>query len=147
MRGKPVLGGPAGAVCTSEYFAHPVAIQIHPKVEVLFGFRTYELSWVGSRTEDHGISERCAKLALAEAWHGVKVTLDSGTMSAHCSSHAGEWLSYKNGVQIRNLVAALFWDYWNREGFTFEARAAALTESGYPCTKRQLERFAVDHGL
>ena len=60
-------------------------------MEVLFGFRTYELSWVGSRTEDHGISERCAKLALAEAWHGVKVTLDSVTIPGwQAAEQAGE---------------------------------------------------------
>jgi hypothetical protein len=147
LRGNPVIGGLDEAMICAEHFTHPVAIQIRPKVEVLTGLQVRELNWEASRPEEHGISERCAKVALAEAWHGVKATLDLGTMEVHISSRIGEWVAHKNGVRMRNLITALFWDQWNRQGLAIEERVIALADSGFPCTRRQLEKFVADHGL
>jgi hypothetical protein len=147
LRGNPVRGGPPKPAITSEHFTHAVAIQLAPNVEVLTGFQVREMKWVISKPEEHGISTRCAKVALAEAWHGVKATLDLGTMTGHISSRIDGWLAHKKGVRIRNLITALFWDHWNREGFTIEDRIAALADSGFPCTRRQLEKFVADHGF
>ena len=147
LRGNPVLGGLEKTAISAEHFTFPVVIQIAPTVEILTGFQVRELNWEASRPEEHGISERCAKVALAEAWHGVNATLDLGTMEVHISSRTGEWSAHKNGVRIRNLTTALFWDKWNREELTIEERVAALTDSGFPCTRRQLEKFVADHAL
>ena len=147
IRVSPVLGGPPEALFNNYFFAHPVAIQFSPTVEVLTGFEVRDGTWVTTRSEDFGISERCAKVALAEAWHAVKVTVDSGTMSGHISSRLDAWLAYKNGVRMRNLITALFWDHWNREVFTSGDRIAALASAGIQCTQRQLEKFATEHGF
>jgi hypothetical protein len=147
LRGNSVLGGLDKTAISSEHFTWPVAIQIAPTIEVLTGFQVRELNWEASRPEEHGISERCAKAALSEAWHGVKATLDLGTMEVHISSRTVEWGAHKNGVRIRNLITALFWDRWNRDGLAIEARVAVLTDSGFPCTRRQLEKFVGDRGL
>ena len=91
-------------------------------------------------------SEMCIR-DRAEAWHAVKVTVDSGTMSGHISSRLDAWMAYKNGVRLRNLVTALFWDYWNREGFTWGDRITALASAGIQCTRRQIEKFATENGF
>jgi len=125
----------------------PVAIQFAPTVEVLTGLQIREMRLQASKPQDHGISERCAKVALAEAWHGVKATMDLGSFAFHISSRVDEWSAHKKGTRIRNLIIALLWDEWKREGRTIEDLAEMLTNSGYPSTKRQIERFSADHGL
>lgn len=147
LRGRNVIGSNADAILSSEFFSFPVVIRLSPVIEVLTGFVNRDLSWTGSRPEDHGISAKCAKLALAEVWHAVKATLDLGTMSMHVSSKVADWVNNKNGVRMRNLVCALCWEIWNEEGIDLPARATRLNENGYICTVRQLERFMNEHGL
>ena len=147
LRGPNVIGGSPEAVVSSEFFSFPVAIVLAPKVEVMTGFVNRDLTWAQKRPEDHGISEKCAKIALAEAWHAVRVTLDLGTMSLHVSSKIADWAKNKNGVRMRHLVSALRWDSWNAGKLTVGERARLLNDSGYPCSERQLERFMNDHGL
>src|SRR6056297_1074600 len=81
LRGANVIGAPPEATISSEYFSFPVAIELTPEIKVLTGYVNRDLSWVPSQPESHNISEKCAKIALAEAWHAVKVTMDLGTMS------------------------------------------------------------------
>ena len=147
LRGPDALGGPPEAVVSSAFFSFPVAIELSTEEQVLTGYTTRDLSFTCTRPEDHGISTRCARIALAEAWHAVGVTLDPATMSAHASCRLDEWVAHKNGVRIRNLAAALAWDRWNLEGLDLEARVARLDACGYRCTVRQLARFMDDHGL
>lgn len=147
LRGKDVLGGPDEALFHCEHVTMPVAIQLAPKVEVLTGLKFCDIKFRASKPEDHGVPERCAKVALAEAWHGVHAILDLGTFAVHISSRMDDWTAHKKGTRIRNLILALLWDEWKREGRTIEDLAEALTNSGYPSTKRQVERFSADHGL
>jgi hypothetical protein len=147
LRGKNVLGGPADAVFCAEYFSCPVAIQLTPKVEVFTGFQTFEMSWTVSKPDAHRISEACARVALAEAWHGVKATLDLGTFTVHVSSDVDGWLAHKKAVRLRNLIIALFWDRWRGEGLASGEIATLLSDSGYPCNARQVDKFVADHGF
>ena len=147
LRGPDSRGGPPEAVVSSAFFSFPVAIELSPEVRVLAGYTTGDLSWTCAPPEDHGISTRCARVALAEAWHGVGLTTDHVTLTAHTSSRLGDWAAHKNGVRMRNLAAALAWDGWNREGLDLEARAARLGACGYGCTVRQMSRFMDEHGL
>lgn len=147
LRGGDVLGGPRKAICHSEYFSFPVAIQLTPNVAVLTGFHTAEMIWTATKPGAHGISETCAKVALAEAWHGVKATLDLGTFAVHISSHVDDWLAHKKGVRMRNLMIALFWDRWRGAGLTSEAIATVISANGYPCKARQVEKFVAEHGF
>jgi hypothetical protein len=142
-----VIGAPPEATISSEYFRFPVAIELSSKIKVLTDYVNRDLSWVPSQPESHNISEKCAKIALAEAWHAVKVTMDLGTMSVHVGSKVADWVNNKNGVRLRSLVSALCWELWNEEGIDLPARAARLSESGFKCSVRQLERFMNDHGL
>lgn len=129
------------------FFCFPVAIQISPTIEILTAYQNRDRAWSSNPLEDHNLSEKSAKVALAEVWHAVKATLDLGTMSIHVSSKVAEWVNNKNGVRMRNLVVALCWELWNKEGIHLPVRAARLNENGYPCTARQLERFMNEHGL
>lgn len=147
LRGPNVVGGIADAIISSEYFSFPVVIRLSPSIQVLTGFLNQDLSWTTSRPEAQGISEKCAKLALAEVWHAVKATLDLGTMSVHVGSKVADWVNNKNGVRMRNLVSALCWELWNNEGIDLPRRAVRMNENGYACTERQLERFMNEHGL
>lgn len=146
IRGRNVLGGPKDAI-TSEYFMFPVAISLGEDIQVLFGFRTSDHTWTRSRPEEHEISDRCAKVALAQAWHGIKVTVDLATLSGHFRPLGDGWIAYKNGVRMRNLLAALLWDRWNQGGWSLAVRTEKLALVGFPCTTRQLEKFAEEYGL
>ncbi len=142
-----MLGGPDEALFHCEHVTMPVAIQLAPTVEVLTGLKFGDIKFRASKPEDHGVPKRCAKVALAEAWHGVHAILDLGTFAVHISSRMDDWTAHKKGTRIRNLILALLWDEWKREGRTIEDLAEVLTNSGYPSTKRQVERFSADHGL
>lgn len=147
LRGPDVLGGPSDAIASSKYFCFPIAIEISPSLKVLTNFTNSDLIWIASKPADHGISDRCAKVALAEAWHAVTVTLNLGTMAVDVKSHMDRWLSHKNGVRLRNMVAALHWDRWDRENLSIEDRVAILATAGIASTPRQLNKFRADHGL
>lgn len=147
FRGPNVIGAPPDAIISSEYFNFPVAIVLSPVIEVRTGFVNRDLSWIPARPEFHCISEKCAKIALAEVWHAVRATLDIGTMSMHVSSKIADWEKNKNGARMRNLVCALCWELWNEEGLDLETRTRRLNDSGYACSLRQLARFMNDHGL
>ena len=146
---RPITGGPRedeGAV-TVEALIHGAAIRMPPDVEILLGFQITEGTWRRTPPEDHGLSRRCAQVALAEAWHGVNVTLDSATWSVYITGDGEAWRKYKKGVRIRNLAIAMHWDQWERDDVPLETRSELLTQSGFPCTAKQLARFAEDRGL
>ena len=147
FRGATVMCGPKKEGVTSEYFGHPVAIQLNPTLEVHHGLRLTEKVWEAHRTEAHEISERCAKIALAEAYHGIKASLDLVTWKAHFSSQGPVLRQHKNGVRMRNLLIAIFWDHWKNDGIKMEVRLLMMQQFGFPCTERQIKRFGTDHGL
>lgn len=147
MRLNPVTGGPKDAVATAEWFIHGAAIRMPPDFEILLGFQINHCQWKAANPVDYGISKRCAQIALAEAWHGVKITIDTATMAAHLSCDGGTWSNHKKGVRVRNIIAAMHWDRWNREGVPMVDRAEILTASDFPCTAAQLAKFAEDRGI
>lgn len=147
FRGATVIGGPKTNGITSEYLSHPVAIQLNPTLEVLHGLRLTEGVWEAHKPEAHNISERCAKIALAEAYHGIKATLDLVTWKAHFSSQGPVLHDHKNGVRMRKLLIAIFWDHWKKDGIKMEVRLLMMQQLGFPCTERQLKRFGTDYGL
>lgn len=143
----PVAGGPKEAVAHNEWFIHGAAIRMPPDLEILLGLRINRSTWRGVNPLDFGISKRCAQIALAEAWHGVKQNLDSATMAAHLSCDGDALSKHKKGVRVRNIIAAMHWDQWTKEGVPVAERAEILTASGFPCTASQLAKFADDRGL
>jgi hypothetical protein len=147
MRLNPVTGGPKNAVATAEWFIHGAAIRLQPEIEILLGFRLCSGTWRPTNPLDFGISKHCAQIALAEAWHGVKINLDAATMAAHISCNGETWSKHKNGVRVRNIIAAMVWDRWNKERIPVADRAEILTASGFPCTAAQLSKFAEDRGI
>ncbi len=146
-RGPNVVGAPPAAQICSEFFCFPVVIELTPVTCVTTQYVNRDLTWIANLPEAMGISERCAKVALAEAWHSAQVSLDGATMTGSVQSRVEAWRSHKKGVRLRNVATALVWDEWNREGISVTERCERLTSSGYPCTRRQLERFATEHGL
>lgn len=144
---RPVVGGPPEAVTTAEALVHGAAIRMIPNIEVLFGLRLTEGIWRQINPLEHGISKRAAQVALAEAWHGVRISVDLATKTANLGADGVAWRKYKKGVRIRNIAAAMHWDKWNKEGVPVADRAAILTASGFPCTASQLARFAEERGL
>lgn len=143
----PVTGGPKEAVATADSFIHGAAIRIPPDLEILLGLRITQQAWRRTPPEEHGLSKRCAQVALAEAWHGVKMTLDVTTMGIHLRNDGEAWSRHKKGVRVRNIAVAMHWDEWERNGVNMEERAALLTRMGQPCTAAQLARFAEERGL
>jgi hypothetical protein len=144
---RPLTGVSKQVVATAEWFIHGAAIRMPPDMEILLGLQLSDGRWRGENPLDFGISKRCAQIALAEAWHGVKQDIDSVTMSAHLSCDGAKWSSYKKGVRVRNIIAAMHWDQWNKENVSLEDRASFLVERGKPCTAAQLQRFAEERGI
>jgi hypothetical protein len=144
---KPVTGRSKDLVATAEWFIHGAAIRVQPDLEILLGLQLSCGSWRATNPLDYGISKRCAQIALAEAWHGVNITIDSATMAAHISGDGEKWSKHKNGVRVRNIIAAMHWDRWNKEGLSLEGRARFIAERGRPCTASQLARFAEERGI
>jgi hypothetical protein len=120
---------------------------LQPDIEIHLGFRLCSGSWRPTNPLDFGISKRCAQIALAEAWHGVKITLDSATMAAHLGINSETWRKHKNGVRLRNIIAAMHWDRWNKELVPIAERAGIITAGGFQCTAAQLSKFAEDRGI
>ena len=146
FRGPNVIGAPSDVI-SSNCFRFPVVIILSPNVEVQTDYVNTGFTWIAAPPENHSISEKCAKIALAEVWHTVIATLDIGTMSLHVTSRVGDWEKYKNGTRMRNLVCALCWELWNEEGLDLKTRTQRLNVSGNACSLRQLTRFMNDHGL
>lgn len=144
---NPVTRLSKEAASSAEWFIHGAAIRVQPGIEVLLGLRLSSGSWRAADPREYGISKRCAQIALAEAWHGVKITLDSATIAAHLNCDGETWGKHKNGVRVRNIIAAMHWDRWNREGVPMADRAEILTASDFPCTAAQLAKFAEDRGI
>lgn len=147
MRQGSVTGGPKEAIANAERFVHGAAIRLGEELEVLLGLGIDTGTWRPTNPVDHGISKRAAQVALAEAWHGVKIDFDWATMAVHLSADGSAWRAHKKGVRARNVVAAIRWDRWERDGVSLDERAEFLTANGYPCSAGQLGKFAQDRGL
>ena len=147
IRGTPVIGGSKSDGVCSEHLSHPMAIQLNPTLVVHHGLKLTERVWEAHRPEAHNISERCAKIALAEAYHGIDVSLDLVTWKAHISSQGPALRNHKDGVRMRNLLIAIFWDRWKKDSISMSAKLLKMQQLGSPCTERQIKRFGTDHGL
>ena len=79
-QGAPVIGASKKGGKSVEYFIHPMAIQLTPKFEVMIRLKLIAGTWDADSPVKHGISERCAKVALAQAYHGIKASVDLVTM-------------------------------------------------------------------
>ena len=114
---------------------------------ILFHLVDDELVWENALPENFGISNRCAKVALAEAWHAVNAKIDLATLSIHLVSSPIAWAGHKNGVRMRNIYVTMAWDRWNREGLSMSARSDVLATFGIKWAGGQIEKFAVERGL
>lgn len=164
MKGKPIGGDLEFLVCqrrlykpgagtamkhgkTVIHFVHPMALQISPRLDVLPCLKLISKAWEFDEPVQHGISERCAKVALAQAYHGVTATLNLVTIEPDYESKFGDLHLHKGGVRMRNVAIALRWTRWGNDRVAMDRRLEELGEVGFRVTKRQLERFAEEYGL
>jgi hypothetical protein len=90
-----------------------------------------------------GLADQAFQERAAEG----EVTVDLATLSGHFEPLGDGWIAHKGGVRMRNLIAALLWDRWNQVGLNLAERTEKLALAGFPCTARQLEKFAEEYGL
>jgi hypothetical protein len=147
IRQGSVTGGPKEAIASARRFVHGAAIRLGDDLEILLGLGINTGTWRPTNPADHEISKRAAQVALAEAWHGVKIDFDLTTMEAHLSADGPAWKVHKKGVRVRNVIAAIRWDQWNADGVPLDERAEILALYGHPCTAAQLAKFAEDRGF
>lgn len=145
--GPKVLGAPPEAVLHTKFMMFPIAIEVCPSFKVIAEGVDAWKQWEQLQAHEYGISENYAKVALAEAWHAVNVTYDLATLSSKVESRLGQWLDYRDGVRLRNVLIALNWDAWNRNGTSLVDRAKTMELIGFRCSPRQLRKFATDRGL
>ena len=149
--GAPVIGGSLTNGRAAESFINPMAIQLTPGYQV---FSMLKLLTGGGDVDspgDHGISERCAKVALAQAYHGIKASLDLVTMEPDYEPKFDDFYNHKNGVRLRNVATALRWTRWEKNSVPIKDRQAEIERilQYYPefCTEAQISRFAAENGL
>ena len=149
--GTPIIGASNKEVRAVEYFIHPMAIQLTPKFEIVTRLKLVAGTWDVDPPVTHGISERCAKVALAQAYHGIKASVDLVTMDADFEAKFTDLYHHKKGVRIRNIATALRWTRWERDGIALKDRQAEIERvlQFYPeyCTGLQINRFATEQGL
>lgn len=147
FRGPDVLGAPPEAALHLKFMMFPVAIEVCPSFKIIVEAVDAWKQWEQLQTSEYGVSEQYAKVALAEAWHAVHVTYDLVTLSSKVESRLEQWLDYRGGVRLRNVMIALNWDGWNRNGTSLVDRAKTMEIIGFRCSPRQLKKFATDRGL
>jgi hypothetical protein len=149
--GTPVVGASKKEGKAVQYFIHPMAIQLTPKFLVMTWLKLTAGTWDRDSPVKHGISERCAKVALAQAYHGIKASVDLVTMEPEFEQKFKDLYHHKNGVRIRNIATALRWTRWERAGIALKDRHAEILRllHYYPeyCTELQIKRFATEQGL
>jgi len=149
--GAPVIGASKTEGKATEYFIHPMAIQITPRFEVTTRLKLIAGTWDRDSPVKHGISEHCAKVALAQAYHGIKASVNLVTMEPDFEPKFADLYLHKNGVRIRNIATALRWTRWERDGVTLKDRQTEIQRvlGFYPefCTALQIKRFAIEQGL
>lgn len=149
--GAPVAGFCKAEDKTAERFTHPMAIQVAPRHEPMTRLILFAGTWAFDSPEMHGISTRCAKVALAQVYHGITAKVDLVTMEAEFEPKFHDLLWHKKGVRLRNMATALRWTRWEKEGVPMEQRAAELQRvlnyQPQYCTATQIKRFAAEQGL
>lgn len=147
FRGPDVLGAPPEAALHVRFMMFPVVIEVCPSFRIgVEGVDAHKM-WEQLKTSEYGISEHYAKVALAEVWHAASVTYDMVNLTCKVESRLEQWLDYKGGVRLRNVLVALNWDGWNRNGTSIADRAKTMEMLGFACSPRQLRKFATDRGL
>lgn len=150
-QGSPVTGASKKGGKSVQYFIHPMAIQLTPKFEVLTRLKLIAGTWDTDSPVKHGISERCGKVALAQAYHGITAIVDLITMEPDFQPKFKDLYLHKNGVRVRNIATALRWTRWERDGVPLNERQAEIQRvlGFYPefCTEIQIKRFALEQGL
>jgi hypothetical protein len=145
--GTPVVGACKKDGKAAEYFIHPMAIQITPRLDILTRLKIIAGNWDVDSTAKHGISERCAKVALAQAYHGIKASVDLVTMEPEFESKYSELYIHKFGVRVRNIAIAMNWTRWEKNQTSMNDRLAEFGQLGLYFTDRQFFRFVAEEGL
>lgn len=149
--GAPVTGFCKTEEKAAERFTHPMAIQLTPRYDPMTRLILIAGTWEFDSPEKHGISTRCAKVALAQVYHGITAKVDLVTMEAEFDPKFHDLLWHKHGVRLRNMATALRWTRWEKERVPLEQRAAELQRvlNFFPqyCTAAQIKRFAAEQGL
>jgi hypothetical protein len=149
--GNPVIGASKAEGRAADCFIHPMAIQLTPKFEIMTRLKLIAGTWDRDSPVKHGISDRCAKVALAQAYHGINASVDLVTMEPEFEPKFKDLYFHKNGVRIRNIATALRWTRWERDGSALKDRQAELERvlQFCPefCTELQIKRFAAEQGL
>ena len=146
-QGAPVVGASKKEGKAAEYFIHPMAIQITPRLDVLTRLKIIAGNWDADSPVKHGISERCAKVALVQAYHGIKAGVDLVTMEPEFEPRDNELYVHKFGVRMRNIAIAMSWTRWEMSQTAMKDRLAELGKFHIFFTERQVKRFATEYGL
>jgi hypothetical protein len=136
---------------------HPAAIQLDP-IRVGYGFTggTEGGTWTRNPPEDHGISSRCAALALAEAWRGVEVSVDCPSRHGTIKTDVGTLTGFRGkSTVMRDVLIYLFWDRWNLAKTPISDRVQTVNQCGaqgqsitrFSITKKALVRLVEKAGL
>lgn len=151
FEGEPVVGASGENRLPVEFYIHPMAIQLTPRFEILHRFKMSARAWEHDSPVRHGISMRCAKVALTQVYHGIKASVDLVTMEPHYEPKFSDLNLHKNGVRVRNAATALRWTEWEDKGLTMKERQDELLRliNFLPefCTVAHIKRFASEQGL
>ena len=150
---------------------HPAAIAIRDgKIDVLLGVRikSPESNWTcyhapeikpGSvvskkdgagmiRFPGYSISVTAASAALSEVYRCIESSVDEVSMQRTIKVNDSLLMKFRGRSTIlRNIIAWLSWDTWNRLGRTLKERVKTLEWLGFECSERALKNAHEDAGL
>jgi hypothetical protein len=108
--------------------------------KVHYGVDGGDLKWTVFPSSHFGIEDHSARVAIAEAWRGVKESkLDAGNMLPYHHFDLSPMVEYKGGAARWMLNAWVRWDEWNRRGYNFPQKAKQLEKLGFKVTWKQLK--------
>jgi len=147
-------------IATCEELHHPVAISLTSPVAIFYGLwgcrPGEDRRWWVSEVDKFGMTRRAASCALSEAWRGITACDHSHPPGKWMEVSArqpiaclaiGDKLKPQEATMLRNVVAWIHWEHWNRKGASIAKRAAELSSWGYPTTPKALAKAAEERGL
>jgi hypothetical protein len=172
---KPPLGSPAGVIGTdmvapvvidvsppadftfpANWVSQPTPIDVpfagcRVLTKVRFGEQWVQMSLerqteTGGKELLIGMTEKCVRVALAEAYRGIKsAIIDLEKMSLKVVTNGKLLVNYEGGTPMRNIMTSFIWDKMDGSGIPVEERPELLKGMGWK--GRALSEWAKRAGL
>ena len=129
-----------------------MAITLTHPIHVFYGmpghFGDEHRKWIVNNVSVRGLSERCARAALAASWKGFG---EGGIRRPHINVAAFKFSvpyrtlgknadSAQDVTMLRDVALWTHWEQWDRKKLNLGQRTRILNKWGYKCTEKAIKR-------